>query len=265
MKHLLTIAGSDSGGGAGIQADLKTFAAHRCYGTCVISSVTAQNTLGVRDIHDIPSGVVAAQLDAVFEDIRIDGVKIGMLSNGEIAKVVYEKLIMYKPNIIVLDPVMVSTSGSKLMSDTAIDVIKKLLIPISTVVTPNIPEAEVLSGIKIKSSKDVEDAAKEIAKLGCKNVLLKGGHLKKSADDVLYKSSEDKCIRLKSERINTKNTHGTGCSLSSAVCAWLAVGKSVTEASKLAKEYVYNGIKSAKDIGHGSSPIHHFYEMWKEA
>lgn len=264
MKHLLTIAGSDSGGGAGVQADLKTFAAHKCYGASVINSVTAQNTLGVRAIHDIPSDVVAAQLDAVFEDIRIDGVKIGMLSNGEIAHVVYEKLLKYKPSVIVLDPVMVSTSGSKLMSDTAIDVIKNSLIPIATVVTPNIPEAEVLSGIKINSSIDMENAAKKIAKLGCKNVFLKGGHLKNSADDLLYKKPEDKCVWLKSKRINTKNTHGTGCSISSAICAMLSCGCDIDEAVDAAKKYVYLGIENAEEIGGGNSPIHHFYEMWKE-
>lgn len=263
MKHLLTIAGSDSSGGAGIQADLKTFAAHGCYGMSVINSVTAQNTMGVTAIHDIPADIVEAQLDAVLSDIRVDGVKIGMLSNTQIVLAVANKLKKYKPEIIVLDPVMVSTSGSKLLSDDAIEAIKTELIPIATVVTPNIPEAEALTGIEIKNIANMENAARIIGKTGCKYVLVKGGHLKNSADDLIYDTAGNRGAVFAGERINSKNTHGTGCSISSAICANLAMGMDVYSAVDAAKRYIRAGIEHAENIGHGNGPIHHFYDLWQ--
>lgn len=265
MKHLLTIAGSDSSGGAGIQADLKTFAAHGVYGMSVINSVTAQNTMGVTAIHDIPTDIVEAQLDAVFSDIMIDGVKIGMLSSAQIALAVAKKLRKYKPEIIVLDPVMVSTSGSKLLSDDAIEAVRTELIPIATVVTPNIPEAEALTGIEISNKDDMEKAARSIGRIGCKYVLVKGGHLTDSADDLLYDTADDNVTIFEGNRINSKNTHGTGCSISSAVCANLAVGMDAYSAVKAAKEYIRTGIEHAESIGSGNGPIHHFYDLWSAA
>lgn len=261
MKNLLTVAGSDSGGGAGIQADIKTFAANGGYGMSVITSVTAQNTVGVTAIHDIPVDIVCAQLDAVFSDIRVDGVKVGMLSNPEIVKAVADRLKQYSPKIIIVDPVMVSTSGSKLLSDDAVKLIKSELIPIASMVTPNIPEAEVLTGMKISNIREMGEAAQLIGDLGCRYVLVKGGHLTDTANDLLYNGRT--MTIFEGSRLLSKNTHGTGCSISSAVCANLAKGMDAETAVGEAKKYIRTGIENSVEIGHGNGPIHHFYDLWR--
>lgn len=261
MKNLLTIAGSDSSGGAGIQADIKTFSANGGYGMSVITSVTAQNTAGVTAIHDIPADIVIAQIDAVFSDIRVDGVKIGMLSNPEIVAAVADRLRKYAPEIIIVDPVMVSTSGSKLLGDDAVSLIKTELIPIASMVTPNIPEAEVLTGVKISDIDDMGEAARIIEGMGCRYVLVKGGHLTDTANDLLYGGGKETVFE--GTRLLSKNTHGTGCSISSAICANLAKGMDAETAVGAAKKYIRTGIENSVSIGSGNGPIHHFYDLWK--
>lgn len=266
----LTIATSDSGGGAGTQADLKTFAALGCYGMSVLAALTAQNTVEVRGIHALPPEFVALQIDTVAEDLGIDAVKIGMLFTADIMKVVAGRLKAHHIGNIVLDPVMVAKSGAKLMEDDAIEALKKHLFPLCITVTPNRPEAETLLGRKIRDKSEVEDAAREILELGPRSVLLKGGHFsdEKSAD-CLVLSEPDEHNRdvywFESERINTKNTHGTGCTLSSAIAAELAKGASLPTAVFRAKEYISGAIKAAANyrIGKGHGPLHHFYEVWE--
>lgn len=257
----LTIAGSDSGGGAGIQADIKTFSALGVYGASVITSVTAQNTLGVRGIQAISPEILKGQLDAVFEDIRINAVKIGMVHNQVAAGIIVDALDKYAPSYIILDPVMISTSGNKLLHDDAIEIIIKELFPRATLVTPNIDEAEYLSGITISSEKEMEQAAGKLLASGCHAVLMKGGHLKgKEMIDILY--MEDKApLRLMAETIETNNGHGTGCTLSSAIAAYLALGNKLPQAVGLAKEYITNAIRAGKDVttGHGHGPLNHFF------
>ena len=264
MKNLLTIAGSDSSGGAGIQADLKTFAAHRTYGMSVITAVTAQNTVGVLGVQNINSKIVQQQLQAVFEDVRVDGVKIGMLSTALIIRTVADAVRKYKPEFVVLDPVMVSKSGHNLLDPKAVQTLVKELLPLATMVTPNIPEAEVIMGRAVHTRTDMEAAAKAIFVMGPRYVLLKGGHGAGAADDVLYDGVNDKYSWLGAERVNTIHTHGTGCSLSSAIAANLANGLSVEKAVAEAKKYVLVGIKHGLAIGGGHGPIHHFVEMWKD-
>lgn len=263
MKNILTIAGSDSSGGAGIQADLKTFAAHKTYGMSVITAVTAQNTLGVLGVQNISSKIVEQQLQAVFEDVRVDAVKIGMLSTATIIRTVARALRKYKPKFVVLDPVMVSKSGHNLLDPKAVATLIKELLPLATVVTPNIPEAEVLSNLKIQYDKDMELAAKLIYSKGAQYVLIKGGHANGSARDVLYNSKTDEFLWFEAERVKTEHTHGTGCSLSSAIAANLANGLTMSKAVEEAKNYVLLGIKHGLAIGDGHGPIHHFVKMWK--
>lgn len=263
MKNLLTIAGSDSSGGAGIQADLKTFAAHKTYGMSVITAVTAQNTLGVLGVQNISSKIVEQQLQAVFEDVRVDAVKIGMLSTATIIRTVARALRKYKPKFVVLDPVMVSKSGHNLLDPKAVATLINELLPLATVVTPNIPEAEVLTNLKIQYEKDMELAAKLIYSKGAKYVLIKGGHANGSARDVLYNSKTDEFLWFDAERVKTEHTHGTGCSLSSAIAANLANGLTMSKAVAEAKNYVLLGIKHGLAIGDGHGPIHHFVKMWK--
>lgn len=263
MKNLLTIAGSDSSGGAGIQADLKTFAAHKTYGMSVITAVTAQNTLGVLGVQNISSKIVEQQLVAVFEDVRVDAVKIGMLSTATIIRTVAKALRKYKPKFVVLDPVMVSKSGHNLLDPKAVQTLINELLPLATVVTPNIPEAEVLTNLKIQYEKDMELAAKLIYSHGAKYVLIKGGHANGSARDVLYNSKTDEFLWFDAERVKTEHTHGTGCSLSSAIAANLANGLTMSKAVAEAKNYVLLGIKHGLAIGDGHGPIHHFVKMWK--
>ena len=279
MKTALTIAGSDSSGGAGIQADLKTFMAHGVYGMSVITSVTAQNTLGVFGIQDIDESIVDSQLDAVFSDIYPDCVKIGMVSDRQIIEVIASALERYGVKKVVLDPVMVSTSGRPLLKDDALESLTKMLFPLATLVTPNIAEAQVLSGTKIESHDDMEKAAAIIAnRYGCA-VLVKGGHF--ATDSSCTKSSSctknTSCTKrtscadflltgdvgkwFESERIDNKNTHGTGCTLSSAICARVALGKDLETAVYDAKKYVSGAIKSMLDLGKGRGPLNHSWNL----
>lgn len=263
MKNLLTIAGSDSCGGAGIQADLKTFSAHGVYGMSVITAVTAQNTQGVLAVQDISAELIGKQIEAIFDDIRVDGLKVGMVSQIETINVIAEGLRCYKPSKIVLDPVMVSKSGYHLLQPEAKEALAGSLLPLATVVTPNIPEAEVLTGIKIDSIENMEKAARMIYEMGPQNVLIKGGHLDDEATDILFDGTNIR--HLKSRRINTKNTHGTGCTLSSAIASNLAKGYSVEKAVVKAKEYITTAIENSLSIGRGVGPTNHFYTLYKKA
>lgn len=266
----LTIATSDSGGGAGTQADLKTFAALGCYGMSVLAALTAQNTAEVRGIHAIPSEFVALQIDTVVEDLGVDAVKIGMLFTGDIMEAVADRLKAHEIENIVLDPVMVAKSGAKLIEDDAIDALKKHLFPLCTTITPNRPEAETLLGRKINDKSEVEDAARAILELGPKSVLLKGGHFsdEKSADCLVLNEPDENNREVywyESKRIETKNTHGTGCTLSSAIAAELAKGVTLPEAVARAKEYISGAIEVGSNycIGKGHGPLHHFYDVWE--
>lgn len=263
IKTALTIAGSDSGGGAGIQADLKTFSAHGVYGMSVITAVTAQNTQGILAIQDIDQEIVEKQMEAIFEDLPVDSVKIGMVSKIETIQAIYNKLSYYQPAFIVLDPVMVSKSGHHLLKEESTNTLIELLLPLSTIITPNLPEAEVITGKKIGTHEDMEAAAKQIYEMGPKNVFIKGGHLKKDATDILYDGK--KFTYFKQQRIHTKNTHGTGCTLSSAIASNLALGFSIEKAVKKAKEYITMAIEHSLAIGKGVGPTHHFYQLYQKA
>jgi hydroxymethylpyrimidine/phosphomethylpyrimidine kinase len=259
MKAVLTIAGSDCSGGAGIQADLKTMLANGVYGMSAITSLTAQNTLGVVDIVDVSPEFLEKQLDCIFTDIFPDAVKIGMVSSTELIKVIAHKIIEYNPKNIVLDTVMVSTSGSALISDDAVFALKKYLIPLATVVTPNIPEAQVLADMTIKNSEDMKIAAEKISTNYNCDVLLKGGHSVNDANDLLY--SNNSCKWFKGNRINNPNTHGTGCTLSSAVASNLAKGLDMENSVKMAKAYISNALASMLDLGKGSGPLDHGFNI----
>ena len=263
MLHLLTIAGSDSSGGAGIQADLKTFAAHGCYGMSVITAITAQNTTGVTAIQNITPDVVAAQIDAVFSDIRVDGVKVGMVSTAATIEVIAEKMKQYQPRVLVVDPVMVATSGAYLLEADARSVLRDKLLPLATLITPNMAEGEVLSGMDIRCKDEMEEAAEIILGDGARAVLLKGGHLADTADDLLRYS--DLGIWFEGRRFDNPNTHGTGCSLSSALACNLAAGMNLKEAAAKAKAYVALGIEHGLPVGHGHGPIHHFVDLYRKA
>lgn len=260
MKKVLTIAGSDCSGGAGIQADLKTMAAHKVYGMSAITSLTAQNTTGVYGISDVSPEFLSQQLDCIFTDIFPDAVKIGMVSDKELIGVIADKLIQYKPDNIVVDTVMVSTSGSSLLKEDAIDVLCERLIPLADVITPNIPEAEVLSGIHIDSADKMIEAAKIIQdKFLYKStgVLIKGGHELNTANDLLYKDGN--AVWFNGERIDNPNTHGTGCTLSSAIACNLALGRSMEDAVRYSKRYISGALKAGLDLGKGSGPLNHIY------
>lgn len=262
MKAALTIAGSDSSGGAGIQADLKTMTLNGVFAMSAITALTAQNTMGVTDIVEVESDFLKAQLDAVFEDIYPDAVKIGMVSDKKLIETIAEKLIEYDAKNIVLDPVMVATSGSKLLKDDAIGALKERLIPLAELITPNIPEAEILSRLKIKDDKDMQKSAKVIADNFDVNVLLKGGHAINDANDFLLVDGNS--IWIKGDRIDNKNTHGTGCTLSSAIAANLAKNKSIEEAVRLSKKYLEGALKDGLDLGKGSGPMNHAFDIKKE-
>jgi hydroxymethylpyrimidine/phosphomethylpyrimidine kinase len=264
-RRVLTIAGSDSGGGAGIQADLKTIAANGCYGMSVITALTAQNTQGVTGIHPVPVDFVAKQLDAVLSDIGADAVKIGMLYSAELIETVARKLQEYRVSRIVLDPVMVAQSGDKLLQDDAIAALKTHLIPMAEVLTPNIPEASVLLGRRISVAGEMHAAAIELSELGCPNVLVKGGHLAgKDCEDCLYVASEKRIMRFPGVRVETRNNHGTGCTLSSAIAVFMARGDEVEAAVRHAKTYITGAIHAgaAYRLGHGHGPVHHFWRFW---
>jgi len=262
IPRALTIAGSDSGGGAGIQADLKTFAALGVYGMSAITAVTAQNTVGVTAVHEIPTDVIAAQIDAVVTDIGVDVVKTGMLSSAEIIETVAAKAREHRFDLLVVDPVMVATSGAKLLRDDAVESLVSRLLPLATVVTPNVPEAEVLAGRSIASKDEMRDAARAIGALGPRYVVVKGGHLDalNVSTDLLFDGIE--FAEFESERIDTTSTHGTGCTFASAVAAGLSLGRSLHEAVSLAKGYVTEALGDAFPMGRGHGPVSHFYGWW---
>ncbi len=259
MKNLLTIAGSDCSGGAGIQADLKTFSALGTFGMSVITSVVAENTSRVISVHNVPVNIIKEQIDAVFEDINVDGLKIGMLNDVHIMKAVAEKLKQYNPVNVVIDPVMIAKGGQALMQQEALSSLKNEIIPFAFLLTPNIPEAEVIVGKEINTMEDMKNAALKIHNMGAENVLIKGGHLTGDAVDVLY--NNDEFFSFTSKRINTKNTHGTGCTLSSAITAYIAKGYTVKEAVENAKSYVTKAIEKSLPIGKGNGPLNHFYNL----
>lgn len=255
MKKVLTIAGSDCSGGAGIQADLKTMMAHKVYGMSVITSLTAQNTTGVYGIMDSTSDFVEKQIDCVFEDIRPDSVKIGMVSNKDIIASIANKLKEYNASNIVVDPVMISTSGKPLLSPDAMDNLIKLLLPLGTVITPNIPEAESISGLNIENAEDMERAARNIGEKCGAAVLIKGGHSVNDANDLLYEKGVFTWFNTK--KVDNDNTHGTGCTLSSAIACNLAYGYSLKDSVKNAKEYITEAIGAGLNLGKGSGPLNH--------
>jgi len=255
MKTALTIAGSDSSGGAGVQADLKTMLANGVYGMSAITALTAQNTTGVRAISEVAPDFLAAQIDSVFEDIEPDAVKVGMVFSAELAEVIAEKMRRYKVKNLVVDPVMVATSGARLLNDTAADTLTGELLPLARVITPNIFEAEVLSGETIRNRNDMEKVARELAKRYGAAVLLKGGHSADDADDILVDG--ENLRRFNAPRLDNPNTHGTGCTLSSAIAAQLALGNGLPTAVRIAKEYVTGAIGAGLNLGRGSGPIDH--------
>jgi len=262
---VLAIAGSDSGGGAGIQADLKTFAAHDCYGTTAITAVTAQNTLGVTAIHPLPVAMVTAQIEAVLSDIGADAVKIGMLFSPELVQAVAAALKRFAVKNVVLDPVMVAQSGDKLLRQEAIAALKEELIPMATLVTPNLPEAAALLGRDAIEAAAMAEAARELARLGCGGVLVKGGHLiGDRRDDVLFWAEKNRLINLPGAAIATGNNHGTGCTLSSAIAAHLALGEDMETAARAAKDYINGALTAgaAYEIGQGHGPVQHFFRYW---
>jgi len=261
IRKALTIAGSDSGAGAGIQADLKTFAAHGVYGTSAITAITAQNTIGVTAVLAINAKFVGAQIDAILADIGAHAVKTGMLANTAIIDLVVKKIRQHRLKNIVVDPVMVATSGDLLIEKSAVAALRSKLVPLASVVTPNIHEAEVLTGMKLGNAEEIKEAARRIFKMGAKTVLIKGGHLKGPAMDLFYDGKN--FIALNAPRIGTKNTHGTGCTLSAAIAANLAKGQNVVAAVTNAKRYITDALRHSYRIGSGHSPVHHFYRYWK--
>lgn len=261
MKTALTIAGSDSSGGAGIQADIKTMSANGVFAMSAITALTAQNTTGVTGIMDVTPEFLEQQLDAVFTDIYPDAVKIGMVSQKELIETIVKKLKQYDAKNIVVDPVMVATSGAKLISDEAIETLKEKLIPIADLITPNIPEAEVLGEIEIKTAEDMEKAAKDIGQRFNCAVLLKGGHNSNDANDLLY--ADGKSYWFKGRRIDNPNTHGTGCTLSSAIASNLAKGMTMDKAVETAKKYISLALEAMLDLGKGSGPMNHSFAISK--
>lgn len=264
--RVLTIAGSDSGGGAGIQADIKTISAMGCYASSAITAVTVQNTLGVQAVHPIPLDILEGQIDAILSDIGADAIKIGMLHSSKVVNLVAEIIEKYGIRNVVLDPVMVSTSGHKLIEDDAIESIKNRLIPLSRVITPNIPEAEILSGCKISSEQDFEQIAKKLSFNKSVSVLLKAGHLDNDClVDYFYNVEDNTITLLPSKRVKTRNTHGTGCTLSSAFASALARGEDLTLAAKSAKKYIEQAIEfgAEYEIGHGHGPVNHGFNPLK--
>jgi hydroxymethylpyrimidine kinase/phosphomethylpyrimidine kinase len=254
MKRILTIAGSDSGGGAGIQADLKTITLLGGYGMSVITAVTAQNTLGVQGIHEIPVRLVGKQIDSVLSDIGADAIKTGMLVNREIIEVVSRKIKQYEVKKVVMDPVMVSKSGTLLLRRDAQHALIQKLIPLAWVITPNLMEASALTGLKVNSLEEMRDAARLIHKLGAKHVVVKGGHLKGMPVDLLYDGK--RFTEVKGQRIKSKNSHGTGCTFASAIATLLANGERVDEAVGKAKIFITWAIRSGLSLGKGVGPVH---------
>lgn len=265
-KRVLTIAGSDPSGGAGIQADIKTMSACGCYAMSAITAVVDENTVGVTGVHPVPVSFVRGQIKSVLDDIGADAIKIGMLHSSELILTVKEVLSAYNIKNLVLDPVMVSTSGDDLLQKEAVDTLKNELIPTVRVITPNIPEAEILSGKQIKSQSDLPLVIKDLSYGGKVSVLLKAGHLnEEKLTDVFYNAETDEILYFTSKRITTKNTHGTGCTLSSAIASYLAHGLPLNDAIAHAKDYIDRAIiaGSEYEIGKGNGPVHHFWNFWK--
>lgn len=256
VKKVLTIAGSDCSGGAGIQADLKTMAAFGIYGMSVITALTAQNTTGVYGVYDVTADFVSTQIDAVFSDISPDAVKIGMVSNAALVETIAYKLKEYSVSNVVLDPVMVATSGARLLAEDAQLKLMQCLLPLADIITPNLSEAEVMCGFKVATKEDMQRAAEKLSNNSGCSVLLKGGHLKDCADDLLCMADGSACW-FETEHIDNPNTHGTGCTLSSAIACGLASGKSLQLSVKEAKEYVTGAISARMNLGNGSGPLNH--------
>ena len=263
MRRALTIAGSDSGGGAGIQADLKAFAALGVYGMSALTAITAQNTVGVQGVYELPAEFVGLQIDAVVTDIGVDAVKTGMLSNSEIIAVVAEKIQEHNLPNVVVDPVMVAKSGDPLLREEARESLIDLLLPLATVVTPNLHEARVLTGMSITTVEEMKEAAAAIRTLGPRHVVVKGGHLPGESVDVLYNGEE--FTLLPAPRVETRNTHGTGCTFASAIAAGLAKGLSVVEAVREAKAFITTALRHSLDLGHGHGPTNPFAGLYQRA
>lgn len=263
IQNILSIAGSDPSGGAGIQADLKTFSALGCYGMAAITALTAQNTTGVTGVFELPAEFVAQQIEAVFADVRVDAVKIGMAGSPDTIRAIARVLKKYNPAFVVLDPVMVAQSGDRLISDEAVETIKTELFPLATIITPNIPEAEVLLGKKIGSA--MTEAAMELVDRGAASVLLKGGHLDGPIAIDIYADHHGRSV-LESPRVKTKNNHGTGCTLSSALACFLAKGLPQEQAAIEAKDYITKALQHAGDlhVGKGHGPVNHFHGLWNK-
>jgi hydroxymethylpyrimidine/phosphomethylpyrimidine kinase len=261
MKKVLSVAGSDCSGGAGIQADLKTFSAHGVFGMTAITSVVAENTFRVIEFQDVRPDIIEKQIDAVFEDIPPDAVKIGMLSCRETMLAVARKLREWKPIHVVIDPVMYAKNGSALMSSDSIGTLIAEVASLADVITPNIPEADEMTGMRIRTLADMEQAARRIHQMGCRTVLIKGGHREDDATDIFYDGN--RIYRYSAPRIHTKNTHGTGCTYSSAIASNLALGLPVSQAVERAKAYVTTAIAHALEFGKGNGPTHHFYDLYK--
>ncbi|HWO42467.1 MAG TPA: bifunctional hydroxymethylpyrimidine kinase/phosphomethylpyrimidine kinase [Candidatus Eisenbacteria bacterium] len=261
IRKALTIAGSDSGAGAGIQADLKTFAALGVYGTSAVTAVTAQNTVGVLRAVALSPAIVAAQIDAVVRDIGTDAVKTGMLANAEIIVAVAERIRAHGLPRLVIDPVMVAKSGDRLLRRDAIDALRRRLIPLATVVTPNLPEAEALTGLELKNAAAIREAARRIVAMGARSALIKGGHRRGPAIDLLYDGKG--FYELRAARVRTRHTHGTGCTFSAAIAAHLAKGETLLAAARHAKRFITAALRGGFAIGAGHGPVHHFYALWR--
>ncbi|MEE9214586.1 MAG: bifunctional hydroxymethylpyrimidine kinase/phosphomethylpyrimidine kinase [Thermodesulfobacteriota bacterium] len=261
MPIALTIAGSDSSGGAGIQADLKTFTSYKVFGASVITSITAQNTVSITSIEDISIDSVEEQIDSVLGDIGADSVKTGMLCSSEVVLLVSRRIKKYKIRNLVVDPVMRSKVGVDLLKPTAVNVLKNDLLPLAMVITPNIDEAEILSGIKIENVEDMKRAALKLKELGPRWVVVKGGHLKSNDNSIDIVFDGERYIELKAERIFTENTHGTGCTFSAAICAGLAMGNETMDSIRSAKNYINGAIANSFDIGKGHGPLNHFWKI----
>ena len=260
IPKAMTIAGSDSSGGAGIQADLKTFAALGVYGASALTAITAQNTVAVTAVHELPPDLIQAQIDAVVTDIGVDAVKTGMLSSAAIVVAVAESLQKHAIANIVVDPVMIAKSGDALLRSDAVDALRAHLLPLATVVTPNIPEAETLTGLSLQTAAAIRQAAEQIVEMGAGSVVIKGGHRAGPAIDLFYDGIEFQ--EFTAPRIDTKNTHGTGCTFAAAIAAGLAQGNTLPAAVAQAKDYVTAAIRHSYPIGQGHGPLHHFYRLW---
>ena len=260
IPKAMTIAGSDSGGGAGVQADLKTFAALGVYGASTLTAITAQNTVAVTAVHELPTDLIQAQIDAVVTDIGVDAVKTGMLSSAAIVAAVAAALQQHAIPNIVVDPVMIAKSGDALLRPDAVAALRNHLLPLATVVTPNIPEAETLTGLSLQTDAALRQAAEQIVSMGARSVVIKGGHRAGPAADLFYDGA---CFQeFTTPRIDTPNTHGTGCTFAAAIAAGLAQGQDLAAAVAQAKDYVTAAIRHSYPLGHGHGPLHHFYRLW---